>query len=55
VVGTATSTAATGLAGRRLPEERSQRKGEGSDARAEQGVRSTQDDTAMGARRHQTV
>jgi len=55
VVGTATSTAATGLVGRRLSEERSQRKGKGSDARAEQGVRPTQDDTAMGASRHQIV
>lgn len=35
VVGTATSTAATGLVRRRLSEKRSQRKGEGSDARAE--------------------
>jgi len=55
VVGTTTSTAATGLAGGRLSEERSQREGEGSDACAEQGVRPTQDDTAMGAGRHQTV
>jgi len=55
VVGTATSTAATRLAGGRLSEERCQREGEGSDACAEQGVRPTQDDTAVGASRHQAV
>jgi len=55
VVGTAKSTAATGLAGGRLSQERGQRKGEGSDARAEQGIWPTQDDTAVGTSRHQTV
>lgn len=55
MVGTATSTAATGLTGGRLSQKRSQREGEGSDACAEQGVWPTQDDTAVGAGRHQTV
>lgn len=52
----AAAAATTGFAaGGRVPEERGQREGEGPDAGAEQGVRSAQDDVAVGAGRHQAV
>jgi len=38
-----------------VSEERGEREGEGSDAGAEQSVRTAEDDAAVGAGRHQTV